>query len=182
MTELISPRQFMDEPFMSAAEKDSVLKSWVRFLKGGCAWHDFTTALYEHLTLHCCFIAHYSRSGFYEHYFSSPSQHTLRFLNQFDPAKPGISAEIGMLVWLNGPTAADLNRAMRDAAAPYVARLREQFSFEKKRSELALATALARAHGFALMEQADLPQPAILEPELKSPASELPTQQVLFSE
>lgn len=127
MTELISPRQFMDEPFMSAAEKDSVLKSWVRFLKGGCAWHDFTTALYEHLTLHCCFIAHYSRSGFYEHYFSSPSQHTLRFLNQFDPAKPGISAEIGMLVWLNGPTAADLNRAMRDAAAPYVARLREQF-------------------------------------------------------
>jgi hypothetical protein len=103
---------------MSAAEKESVLQSWLRFFKNGCAWHDFTIQLYEHLTLHCSFIAHYNRLGFYEYYFANPGEQTFRFLDQFDPAKPGVSAEIGMMYWLNGPTASDLNRAMRETTAP----------------------------------------------------------------
>lgn len=144
--------QFVDEDFISAQEKESVLRAWVRFLKNGCAWNDFTIALYTHLTLHCSFIAHYSRSGFYEYYFSNPGRHTLRFFDQFDPQKPGLSAEIGMAYWLNGPTAADLNRAMRDTAAAYVAKLRERFRIEIRQRDLAQAAALANAYGPALIE------------------------------
>jgi hypothetical protein len=141
MKELLSSFQFTDEIFMSAAEKESVLDAWVRFLKNGCAWHDFTAALYEHFTLHCSFIAHYHRLGFYEYYFANPGEQTFRFVDQFDPAKPGVSAEIAMMYWLNGPTASDLNQAMREAAAPYISKLRDRFQLEIKQRDLAHAAA-----------------------------------------
>jgi hypothetical protein len=64
-----STPDFIDEPFMSAKEKEVVLNAWTRFLKNGCKFQDFTDALYRHLTLHCSFIAHYDRLGFYEFYF-----------------------------------------------------------------------------------------------------------------
>jgi hypothetical protein len=67
-----SSPDFIDEPFMSGKEKEVVLNAWTRFLKNGCKFHDFTDALYRHLTLHCSFIAHYDRRGFYEFYFATP--------------------------------------------------------------------------------------------------------------
>src|SRR5579862_5379428 len=103
---------FCDERFMSAHDKEIVLRDWIRFLKHGCKFQQFTKALYEHLTLHCSFIAHYNRLGFHEFYFGEISASTTRFLDQFDPAQPGMSAEMGMGYWLNGPTGADLNHAM----------------------------------------------------------------------
>ena len=144
--------QFVDEHFMSAGEKRSVLRAWVRFLKNGCTWNDFTIALYTHLTLHCSFIAHYNRLGFYEYYFSNPGPQTFRFFDQFDPVKPGISAEIGMASWLNGPTAADLNRAMRETSGPFLAKLRERFRIDIRERDLAQAAALAKAYGFIVVE------------------------------
>ncbi|MCP4543365.1 MAG: hypothetical protein GY832_40140 [Chloroflexi bacterium] len=44
---------FTDSRFMTAQEKRRVIKAWSRFLKGGCALKDFTSALYEHLIQHC---------------------------------------------------------------------------------------------------------------------------------
>ena len=152
MKELISSFQFVDETFMSAVEKESVLQAWVRFLQSGCAWHDFTIDLYEHLALHCSFIAHYNRLGFYEYYFSNPGQQTFRFLDQFDPVKPGVSAEIGMMYWLNGPTASNLNRAMRETAAPYISTSRDRFQLEIRQRDLAHAAALAKLYGLSLTE------------------------------
>ena len=51
---------FRDVRFLSAREKELVLKAWVRFLKRGLCWEDFTKRLYEHLHLHCSFVAHYN--------------------------------------------------------------------------------------------------------------------------
>lgn len=170
---------FSDEQFMSAKEKESVLRAWVRFLKNGCTWPNFTIALYHHLTLHCSFIAHYDRAGFYDYYFANPGRQTLRFLDQFNPAKAGISAEIGMTYWLSGPTGADLNRAMRDMAAPYIARLQEQFRQRIKQKDLAVANAIARNYGLALTDRSGTPAPL----ERTLPQEEAPaTQQTLFPE
>lgn len=44
---------FADEQFMSAQEKATVFRAWIRFLKNRFAYQQFTNALYEHLTLHC---------------------------------------------------------------------------------------------------------------------------------
>jgi hypothetical protein len=75
--------EFRDTEFMGAREKELVLKSWVRFLKHGLRYEDFSRRLYEHLHVHCLFIAHYDRAGFYRTYFSN-GEDTALFLSQFD--------------------------------------------------------------------------------------------------
>ena len=74
---------FRDAEFMSTREKALVLKAWVRFLKNGLRPEDFSDRLYTHLMLHCSFIAHYNRAGFYATYFEN-GEDTRRFLSQFD--------------------------------------------------------------------------------------------------
>lgn len=44
---------FTDVEFMTAREKELVLKSWRAFLKQGLQKQHFTKRLYEHLHLHC---------------------------------------------------------------------------------------------------------------------------------
>ena len=54
----------------------------------------FTKRLYEHLHLHCSFIAHYNRLGFYAEYFER-GEDTARFLSQFDSRGDCRSVEYG---------------------------------------------------------------------------------------
>lgn len=64
---------FKDAEFMTAKEKELVLKAWKAFLKSGLDDKKFTKRLYEHLHLHCGFIAHFDIAGFYGTYFTSPA-------------------------------------------------------------------------------------------------------------
>lgn len=57
-----------DSEFMDAEQKRKVLSQWGRFINGGFSFHLFTDSLYQHLILHCGFIAHYNRLGFYSTY------------------------------------------------------------------------------------------------------------------
>lgn len=77
---------FKTAEFMSIREKEAVLKNWVTFLKNlkdmdkeevdshgnnmPVPFKYFTDRVYKHLSLHCGFIAHYNRFGFYQTYFS----------------------------------------------------------------------------------------------------------------
>jgi hypothetical protein len=110
---------FTDCEFMSAKEKELVLKQWRTFLKKlieadflevtSCDYGQypssldkpFTERLYKHLSLHCGFIAHYSRRGFLSSRFgnSATIQETIRQLEQGIPY-PGFM---------------DLNKAMVDS-------------------------------------------------------------------
>lgn len=107
---------FTDTEFMSAKEKELVLKQWRTFLKKilACDFNkqsgsdygyfltdldkSFTDRLYKHLSLHCGFIAHYNRYGFLAARFGSAAAiaETIQQLNTGIPY-PGF---------------ADLNRAM----------------------------------------------------------------------
>ena len=73
---------FTDAQFMTAREKELVLKDWERFLRHGLARAQFTKRLYEHLHLHCGFIAHYNIHGFYSEYFEA-GQDTEWFFEHF---------------------------------------------------------------------------------------------------
>ena len=55
--------EFRDVQFMSAAQKTTVLRAWIRFLKSGLRFDQFTKALYDHLIQHCSFIAHYAEAA-----------------------------------------------------------------------------------------------------------------------
>jgi hypothetical protein len=74
---------FKTVEFMDADEKMRVFVAWKRFINSGCKYTQFTKGLYNHLILHCGFIAHYNRAEFYNLYFNSKSESS-RFFAQFD--------------------------------------------------------------------------------------------------
>ena len=139
---------FRDSEFLSAREKWFVLRHWVRFLKGGLRFADFTQKLYGHLHLHCSFIAHYDRAGFYATYFEH-GQDTMRFLSQFDNRGECRSVEYGGSWWLGGEYA-DLNRAMVEEGAKYIPALIERAQQSQRQADLAEARALLEKHGLEL--------------------------------
>ena len=100
-----------DAQFMSAQEKEKVLKQWDTFLKYGCQREHFTKPLYTHLIMHCSFIAHYDIHGFYLTYFENGDD-AIQFLSQFDRSKGYRSIEYGMHDWIrDGNDVCALNSA-----------------------------------------------------------------------
>ena len=79
---------FKDEKFLSKSQKETILKNWCRFIKSGFKKGNFTRAIYEHLHLHCGFIAHFDRNGFFNTYFVEP-QDTIAFMEIFERNCPG---------------------------------------------------------------------------------------------
>ena len=101
---------FTDVQFMTAKEKQLVLKNWKTFLKHGLKKQHFTKRLYEHLHLHCGFIAKFNLGGFYSTYFEA-GQDTERFFEHFctyTKANYGANSDYN-----------DLNTAMRQVYARY---------------------------------------------------------------
>ena len=95
--------KFTDVEFLTAKEKKSILKNWIDFLKfcasgnwqkfntdnsgsdyGLKAPKQFTKRLYEHLHLHCGYIAHYNLHGFYSEYFNGDEVDLKRFFDHFE--------------------------------------------------------------------------------------------------
>jgi hypothetical protein len=140
--------KFRASEFMSAREKELVLRAWVRFLKNGLRLEDFSDRLYKHLTLHCSFIAHYNRGTFYLTYFDK-GEDTVRFLSQFDNRGDCQSVEYGGTVWKLGEYE-DLAKAMIEEASPYIPKLMEKALAEQRQSDLATAERLAAKHGVEL--------------------------------
>jgi hypothetical protein len=122
---------FTDVEFMTAGEKGLVLKDWERFLQHGLRQAHFTRRLYEHLHLHCGFIAHYNLQGFYEEYFQA-GQDIERFFEYFNSH--------------NGcPDYSDLHRAMRDAFERHKAIITQQVEEDVSRKIALLDASVQRA-------------------------------------
>jgi hypothetical protein len=64
------PKIMSDGQFLSAGDKQKILKQWKTFVHTGFQPEKFTKSIYNHLHLHCGFIAHYDRSGFYYTYWN----------------------------------------------------------------------------------------------------------------
>ncbi len=71
---------FTDAEFMTAQEKQMTYKQWNTFLREGLKQEHFTKRIYNHLHLHCGFIAHYNIDGFYSTYFEA-GEDTERFFD-----------------------------------------------------------------------------------------------------
>lgn len=143
-----------DSKYMTAIEKEKVLKAWERFLKSGLAQDKFTKDLYTHLMQHCSFIAHYDRAGFYATYFADGNG-KVQFLRQFDQRglQPGDfppSIEYGMS-WCYGDYE-DINKAMVEVATAYIPVLLERARAEQKDSDVARASALLKRHGMEIKQ------------------------------
>lgn len=142
--------QFKDAEFMTALEKQVVLKQWKTFIAGGFRWQHFTERIYKHLSLHCAFIAHYNRAGFYGTYFDNPED-AIQFVSQFDRAKGCISVEYGMDFWLKGEYE-DLNQAMCEAFESFKEGIYQKCSERIRERDLSQARQLLAKHGLAKEE------------------------------
>ena len=101
---------FTNAEFMTAKEKELVLKNWGTFLKHSLKKQHFTKRLYQHLHLHCGYIACYNQSGFYSAYFKA-GQDIERFFEHFCTYTTG---NYGANVDFD-----DLNAAMRQVYEKY---------------------------------------------------------------
>ena len=134
---------FTDAQFMTARDKELVLRDWERFLQHGLARARFTKRLYQHLHLHCGFIAHYNIDGFHNEYFQAGTD-TERFFECFcsyTAQNFGAYAEYD-----------DLNRAMRDAYERHKASIAQQVEQDVSRRIAVLEVSVQRAkedRGFA---------------------------------
>jgi len=136
--------------FLSAAEKRKVLRHWEMFLRSGLGKDKFTGALYEHLTQHCSFIAHYNIHGFFATYFENGDD-TLNFLSQFDTRNDmPKSIEYGGSSWLNDEDYYDINTEMCRIARRYIPALELQARNNQRHADLAIAEALLNKHGISL--------------------------------
>lgn len=136
-----------DAKFMTAGEKEAVLRSWEKFLESGCQKEYFTTKLYKHLINHCSFIAHYDLHGFYSTYFDE-GEDTVRFLSQFDNSN-GIpkSVEYRMIYWYTDPEYNDLNSEMCNVASKYIPILTKVARHNQVKADTARARMLLAKHG-----------------------------------
>lgn len=151
-TELFSDAgtQMKDVEFMSAKEKQKVLRHWRQFLQSGLSKDKFTKDLYHHLTLHCSFIAHYDLHGFYSTYFEEGDD-MVRFLSQFDN-RNGIpkSVEYGMTYWQTGSDYSDINSAMCQIGSLYIPALVDEARQKQTQLDVLRAKALLSKHGISI--------------------------------
>jgi hypothetical protein len=79
----IEKSQFKDSDFFTAEDKYKTAKHFLRFVKNGFERKDFNKRVYEHLHLHCGFIAHYNIDGFYQTYFNGSKSDLKDFAEHF---------------------------------------------------------------------------------------------------
>jgi hypothetical protein len=136
-----------DTEFMTAKEKEITLKQWETFVKHGFLPNHFKRRIYQHLTMHCSFIAHYSNQGFYDFYFREPTR-ILRFMEQFDRrVNGGRGIEIGGTHWLTNPEYNDINTAMCEVMEEHADRLREGIKADQRHNDLMVAKAILEKYG-----------------------------------
>lgn len=155
--------EFKDEEFVSAEDKQKILKQWVRFCKSisegdhlveqdgvPVPFKFFTDRLYKHLSLHCSFIAHYNRAGFYDTYFLH-GEDIERFFSQFDESRGCVSIEYGGDYWRRGQTE-DLNKALVDEAKPFLRKIYIVSGQAQRAQDIGQAQALLAKHGLSIKE------------------------------
>lgn len=113
----------IDTTYMTAQDKEKVLKQFEKFLQGGLERVAFTKQLYEHLHLHCSFIAHYNIEGFYNTYFNGDKEDFKRFCSNFIQ-DTGVYDGIGLKAYNIGCyDMEDINIAMGNVLLKYYDKL-----------------------------------------------------------
>ena len=134
--------ELKDVEFMTAQDKARVLRQWEGFLKGGLKWEQFHSKLYEHLHLHCGFIGHYNRRGFYLTCFQTGTgvEDFIYFFNE------SIRQQATYINW----DYQDINTAMAHTLAKYSLALLEQARQSQRDADIAKALRLLSKHEIPL--------------------------------
>lgn len=137
-----------DAEFMKAEQKEKTLRDWYRFIESRFKRKYFTKALYDHLHLHCSFIAHYNIDGFYGTFFLDPSD-TKQFLDRFNRQE----TKRGFDYWIDDSEYADLNVPMCELVESMYDELVNEAEVKEKARDLSRAKILAEKWGWTVQPE-----------------------------
>lgn len=144
-TSVAKKNQYKDVEFMTAKEKEKAFKCFSRVLKHRDS-NLIDKNLYNHLYLHCGFIAHYDIHGFRATY---SGQNFREFVEHFDKNSENFSS----FWWYNDPDYIDLNRDMVNLATALAPQIYAELDAKKRLSELEKARLLAAKYGFKVVAE-----------------------------
>jgi hypothetical protein len=129
--------------FMTAGEKFSVLENFKKIIEQRTI-HLLDQHLYQHLHLHCGFMAHFDIDGFRSFYAEMP--YFLGFCETF------LNQNVDRFNWRSMADYQDINQAMLQVAMAHIPAIRQEahaFQMEKERE---LFHQLAEKHGIKIQE------------------------------
>lgn len=137
--------KYTDTRYMTAAQKERAFNCFKRVLEERNI-DKMDRNLYEHLHLHCGFIAHYNINGFKAEY---SGQNFRRFVEHFDRNS---RLFCGWNHWVNLEGFEDVNNDMVNLATAMAPTIYAELELEQKNAEIELCRALAKKHGLKIVE------------------------------
>lgn len=134
---------FRDERYMSAQQKYKAYKKFKSVIEK----RDINLMdknLYEHLHLHCGYIAHYDINGFKATY--SEPKDFLEFCENF------LILNTDRISWRSMEEYADVQRAMIEVLEQHIDQIRKEVENHETEQELKLLRLLAAKHGVKIQE------------------------------
>ncbi|MCF8012212.1 MAG: hypothetical protein K9L17_13410 [Clostridiales bacterium] len=147
-TQTASAPQFYDAKFFTAKEKERAYKCFQRVIKNRDI-NKMDKNLYNHLHLHCSFIAHYNMLGFKEEF---SGRNFRRFIQHFDRNAPGFG-EGALGWWIKDSDYRDINEAMVELVTSVAPQIYHELDNLEAQEEKKLAKALAKKHGLKVVEE-----------------------------
>lgn len=135
---------YSDAKFFSAKEKEKAFRCFTRVLKERDI-NKMDHNLYDHLHLHCSFIAHFNINGFKAKYSGEGFR---RFVQHFDKNSPFFCHNI---IWY--AEYADIIKDMVELAMVMAPQIYAELDAKVQSVELALCRTLAEKYGLKLLEQ-----------------------------
>lgn len=134
---------FKDVKFMSAKQKENAWKNFKKIIDK----RDISLLkkpLYEHLHVHCGFIAHYNIHGFREEY---SGQNFRRFIEHFDKNHYYNQPPYLNFLWVGERDYADINTQIADYVTAQAQQIYGELDEAQKDVEVELMYTLAEKHG-----------------------------------
>ncbi len=132
-------QKYADSQFLSAKQKEKAYKTFERVLRERDI-NKMDHNLYDHLHLHCGFIAHYSIHGFKDEYSGLEFR---RFVEHFDRNSEMFNS---WCHWAKGEYA-DVNQDMVNLATSMAPQIYAELAQKQRSAEIELCKALAAKNG-----------------------------------
>ncbi|MHB1418056.1 MAG: hypothetical protein ACYCX4_00485 [Bacillota bacterium] len=151
-----SSPEFVDTRFMTAKEKKAAWQNFKRVIDERDSGL-INRPLYNHLHVHCSFIAHYSIYGFRDEYKARFPDFIAHFDKNSKYNGPGYYNSL----WMIDPDYQDLNSLMVAYVTAQAPKIYREIEEEQRQIELALLKKLAEKHGYMAIAEKVIQTPEI---------------------
>lgn len=136
-------RKYKSTKYMTKEQKKKVFNNFKKVIEKRDI-NLMKKPLYEHLHLHCGFIAHFDINGFKATY---NGQDFRRFVQHFDRKHPSF---YGWSFWVNTDGYKDINNDMVDLVTAVAPKIYAELDLKVRNAEIRLLKVLAKKHSYKI--------------------------------